>query len=81
MPTPEPNSKPPSASRPSGPIAADVAPEFDGPTILNELITLFDGPQQREAQRLSVEALAARGDPRPKRELQRRDHPRCEGAE
>jgi hypothetical protein len=38
-------------------IAAYVAPESDRLTIVNELITLFDGPQQREAQRLSVEAL------------------------
>jgi hypothetical protein len=44
------------------PIAAEVAPESDGPTILNELITLFDGPQQREAQRLSVEASGASAD-------------------
>jgi hypothetical protein len=38
-------------------IAADVAPESDGPTILNELIVLFEGPQQREAERLAAEAL------------------------
>jgi hypothetical protein len=39
-------------------IAAYVAPESDRPTIVNELITLFDGPQQREAERLALEALA-----------------------
>ena len=38
-------------------IAADVAPESDRPTILNELIVLFEGPQQREAERLAAEAL------------------------
>jgi hypothetical protein len=38
-------------------IAAYVAPESDRPAIINELIALFDGPAQREAQRLSVEAL------------------------
>jgi hypothetical protein len=43
-------------------IAAYVAPESDRPTIVNELITLFDGPQQREAQRLSVEALEESAD-------------------
>jgi hypothetical protein len=31
-------------------IAAYVAPESDRETILNELIALFDGPQQREAE-------------------------------
>jgi hypothetical protein len=30
-------------------IAAYVAPESERLTIVNELITLFDGPQQREA--------------------------------
>ena len=43
-------------------IAAYVAPELDRPTIVNELITLFDGPQQRQAQRLSVEALGESAD-------------------
>jgi hypothetical protein len=38
-------------------IAAYVAPGSDRVTILTELITLFDGPQQREAQRLAAEAL------------------------
>jgi hypothetical protein len=31
-------------------IAAYVAPESDRETIINELIALFDGPQQREAE-------------------------------
>jgi hypothetical protein len=39
-------------------IAAYVAPECDRATIINELITLFDGPTQREAQELAAEALA-----------------------
>jgi hypothetical protein len=38
-------------------IAAYVAPECDRPAIINELIALFDGPEQREAQRLAAEAL------------------------
>jgi hypothetical protein len=38
-------------------IAAYVAPESDRPAIINELIMLFDGPWQREAQRLAAEAL------------------------
>jgi hypothetical protein len=38
-------------------IAAYVAPESDRPAIINELTTLFDGPRQREAQRLAAEAL------------------------
>ena len=38
-------------------IAAYVAPESDRPTIINELISLFDGPAQRHAQRLVAEAL------------------------
>lgn len=37
-------------------IAAYVAPESDRGSIINELIILFNGPQ-REAERLSVEAL------------------------
>jgi hypothetical protein len=36
-------------------IAAYIEPNSDRPAIINEL-TLFDGPQQREAQRLSEEA-------------------------
>jgi hypothetical protein len=39
-------------------IAAYVAPESGRAAIINELITLFDGPQQREAERLAHEALA-----------------------
>ena len=31
-------------------IAAYVAPELNRPAIINELITLFDGPAQREAK-------------------------------
>jgi hypothetical protein len=38
-------------------IAAYVAPESDRPAIINELIALFDGPEQREAERLAAEAL------------------------
>lgn len=38
-------------------IAAYVAPEFDRAALMDALITLFDGPQQREAQRLAAEAL------------------------
>jgi hypothetical protein len=38
-------------------IAAYVAPESDRAAIINELIALFDRPAQREAQRLSVDAL------------------------
>jgi hypothetical protein len=38
-------------------IAAYVAPESDRATLINALITLFDGPQQREAQRLAAVAL------------------------
>jgi hypothetical protein len=39
-------------------IATYVAPESDRATIINALITLFDGPHQREAQRLAAEARA-----------------------
>jgi hypothetical protein len=38
-------------------IAAYVAPESDREAIINELIILFDGPQQREAERLTAVAL------------------------
>jgi hypothetical protein len=38
-------------------IAAYVAPVSDRGTIINELIALFDGPAQREAERLAAEAL------------------------
>jgi hypothetical protein len=40
-------------------IAAYVAPESDRPALIDALITLFDGPQQREAQRLAAEARLA----------------------
>jgi hypothetical protein len=43
-------------------IAAYVEPDSDRPAIINELIALFDGPQQREAQRLAAEALSAAGE-------------------
>jgi hypothetical protein len=35
-------------------IAAYVAPESDREAVINELIALFDGPQQREAERLTA---------------------------
>jgi hypothetical protein len=38
-------------------IAAYVAPESDREAIISELITLFDGPQQREAERLTAVTL------------------------
>jgi hypothetical protein len=38
-------------------IAAYFAPDSDRPVIINELIILFDGPEQREAKRLGAEAL------------------------
>ena len=38
-------------------IAAYVEPESDRPVIINDLIRRFDGPQQREAQWLTQEAL------------------------
>jgi hypothetical protein len=38
-------------------IAAYIAPESDRAAILNELIALFDGPAQREAQTLAAQAL------------------------
>jgi hypothetical protein len=37
-------------------LAAYVAPESDMGAIINELIALFDGPAQREAERLAAEA-------------------------
>jgi hypothetical protein len=40
-------------------IAAYVAPESDREAIINDLISLFDGPQQREAERLTSVALSA----------------------
>jgi hypothetical protein len=43
-------------------IAADVAPESDRAAIINEVIALFDGPGQREAQRLAAAALGEAGE-------------------
>jgi hypothetical protein len=41
-------------------LAAYVAPESDRVAIINEFIALFDGPAQREAQKLAAEALGER---------------------
>ena len=38
-------------------IAAYIEPDSDRPAVINELITLFDGPQQREAQTFAAEAM------------------------
>ena len=38
-------------------LAAYIAPELDRGAIINDLIALFDGPAQREAERLAAEAL------------------------
>ena len=38
-------------------IAAYITPESDRGAIINELIALFDGPAQREAERLAAEVL------------------------
>jgi hypothetical protein len=43
-------------------IAAYVAPESNRGAIINELIALFDGPAQREADRLAAEALGEAPD-------------------
>ena len=43
-------------------IAAYVAPESGRAAIINELIALFDGPAQREAERLATEALGEAPD-------------------
>jgi hypothetical protein len=43
-------------------IAAYVAPESDRAAIINTLIVLFDGPAQREADRLAAEALGEAPD-------------------
>jgi hypothetical protein len=43
-------------------IAAYVAPESDKGSIINELISLFDGPAQREAERLAAEAFGEAPD-------------------
>jgi hypothetical protein len=37
--------------------AAYVEPNSNRPVIINELIALFDGPQHREAEELTTEAL------------------------
>jgi hypothetical protein len=39
-------------------LAAYVEPDSNRADIISELITLFDGPQQREPQRLAKDALA-----------------------
>jgi hypothetical protein len=39
------------------PAGAYIAPESDRDAIINELIILFDGPAQREAERLVAVAL------------------------
>lgn len=39
-------------------FAAYVEPDSNRADIISELITLFDGPQQREPQRLAKDALA-----------------------
>jgi hypothetical protein len=41
-------------------IAAYVAPESNRTAIVDELIALFDGPAQREAQALAADALGER---------------------
>ena len=38
-------------------IAAYVTPGSDRPKIMNDLISLFDGPEQRQPQILAAEAL------------------------
>lgn len=38
-------------------IAAYLEPESNRPAVINDLIALFDGPPQREAQRQADEAL------------------------
>ncbi len=43
-------------------IAAYVALKSDRSSIINELIALFDGPAQREAERLAAEALGEAPD-------------------
>jgi hypothetical protein len=40
-------------------IAAYVSPESDQKAIMTELIIFFDGPQQREAERLTAVAMGA----------------------
>jgi hypothetical protein len=43
-------------------IAAYVAPESDRVAIINDLISLFDGPAQREAERLAAEVFGEAPD-------------------
>jgi hypothetical protein len=43
-------------------IAAYVAPESERGSIINELMSLFHGPAQREAERLAAEALGEAPD-------------------
>jgi hypothetical protein len=40
-------------------IAAYIEPSSDRPAVINELITLFDGPDQREAQKLAADAIGS----------------------
>jgi hypothetical protein len=35
-----------------------LAKKVEAPTLIDSLLRLFDGPEQREAQRLAMEALA-----------------------
>src|ERR1700722_5750565 len=46
-------------------IAAYVEPNSDRPAVINELITLFGGPRQREAQTLATDAMGSVEDLRP----------------
>jgi hypothetical protein len=46
-------------------IAAYVEPNSDLPAVINELITFFDGPRQREAQRLAIGAMGSAPTSRP----------------
>ena len=43
-------------------IAAYVTPESDRVAIINDLISLFDGPAQREAERLAAEVFGEAPD-------------------
>lgn len=52
-------------------VAAYVAPESDRPAISNELIALFGGPAQREAERLTREGSATTGTSTPARDVGR----------
>ena len=40
-------------------ITLYLAKEIEAPELVNRLIALFDGPEQRSAQRLAADALAA----------------------